>query len=106
MTVSNAILWQEGKGPIYAGTVEFAGRELTLEGACHGRHPSSKTIRYDDLAGLSLTPNGAECLYGQLTLILELRKGEAVNVASMNGVEILHEIRDRISATVPYLRAD
>lgn len=106
MTKSHAVLWRIGHGPTYAGTVKLDGRELILEGSCHGRHPSSRTIRYDDLAGLSTTLAPAECLYGQLTLVLELREGDAVDVASMNGVEILREIRDRISAAVPHLSVD
>jgi hypothetical protein len=55
---------------------------------------------------LSTTLAPAECLYGQLTLVLELREGEAVEIASMNGVEILREIRNRISAAVPHLAVD
>ena len=106
MTKSHAVLWRIGRGPTYAGTVKLGGRELTLEGSCHGRHPSSETIRYDDLAALSTTLAPAECLYGQLTLVLELREGDAIDVASMNGVEILHKIRDRISAAVPHLSVD
>lgn len=106
MTGSYAVLWRVGQGPSYAGKVDLGGRELTLEGSCHGRHPSSRTIQYDDLAGLSTTLAPAECLYGQLTLVLELREGEAVEIASVNGVEILREIRNRISAAVPHLAVD
>ena len=106
MARSEAVLWREEGGPIYTGRVELGRHELTLKGSSHGRHSSSKTIRYEDLAGLSLTHAHAECLYGRQTLVLELREGGAVDVASLNGVELLREMRDRISAAVPYLPAD
>jgi hypothetical protein len=106
MATSEAVLWRDGEGAIYAGSVELGRHELTLRGSSHGRHPSSKTIQYGELAGLTLTHAPAKCLYGRQTLVLELREGGAVNVASLNGVELLREMRDRISAAVPYLPAD
>jgi hypothetical protein len=106
MARSKAVLWRDEEGPIYAGSVELGGQGFTLKGSAHGRDSSSRTIRYKDLAGLSLTHAPAECLYGRLTLILELREGAAVDVASLNGIELLREMRDRIAAAVPYLPAD
>jgi hypothetical protein len=103
MARSQAVLWRDGQGPIYAGRVELGRHELELKGSSHGHHPSSKTIRYEDLGGLSLTHAPAECLYGRQTLILELGDGGAVEVASWNGVELLREMRDWISAAIPYL---
>jgi len=106
MTGSYAVLWREGKGPIYAGKVELGAHGLTLEGSCHGRQRSSLTIRYEDLAGLSLTRPSEECLFGKLTFMLELREGGAVDVAALNGLGTVRELEERIATLVPRVPVD
>ena len=106
MTGSYAVLWREGKGPIYAGKAELGARSLTLEGSCHGRQRSSLTIRYADLAGLSLTRAPEDRLFGKLTLMLELREGEAVDIAGLNGFGTVRELEERIATLVPRVPVD
>lgn len=101
MTGSYAVLWREGGGPIYAGKAELGARGLRLEGSRHGRHPSFLTIRYEDLAGLGLTRAREECLYGKLTLRLELRRGGAVEIASLNGLGTIRELEERLAIRIP-----
>jgi hypothetical protein len=97
MTGSYAVLWREGKGPIYAGKVELGSGALRLEGSCHGRRRTSRTMRYEDLAGLSLTRAPEERLFEKLTLILELREGAAVDVTALNGLGTVRELEQQIA---------
>ncbi|MGH9322383.1 MAG: hypothetical protein ACRD3V_21170 [Vicinamibacteria bacterium] len=97
MTGGYAVLWREGKGSIYAGKVELDPGALRLEGSCHGRRRSFRTIRYEDLAGVSLTRAPEERLFGKLTLILELREGAAVDIAALNRLGTVRELEEEIA---------
>jgi hypothetical protein len=103
MTETYSVLWREGNGPIYAGTAEPGARGLRFEGSCHGRNACLKTIRYEDLAGLRFTRGAQDCLYGKLTLMLQLDEGGAVGIASMNDVKVLRDLEEQISAFAPNL---
>ena len=111
LTGSYAVLWREHEGPIYAGKVELGARGLELRGSRHGRRRASRTIRYEELAGLSLT-RAPERLYGKLTLVLELRgtgavaRGGAVEIAAVDGLGTVRELEERIAARVPELPVD
>jgi hypothetical protein len=104
MTETYSVLWRDGNGPIYAGTIEPGARGLRLEGSCHGRNASFRTIRYEDLARLRFTRAAADCLYGKLTLRLQLDEGGAVGIASVNDVGVLRDLERQISAFAPNLR--
>lgn len=106
MNGSYAVLWRKGEGRIYAGKVELGADGLQLEGSCHGRQRSSMTVHYQDLVGLSLTRSPERCVYGKLTLMLELREGEAVGIASMNGFATVRELEERITKLVPRIPVD
>ena len=106
MTESCAVLWQEGKGHIYAGTVQLGARDLTLEGSCHGRHPSLRTIPYGDLAGMRLTRASDESIYRKLTLVLELSEGEEVGISSAYGDGTLLDLKRQIASLRPGILAD
>jgi hypothetical protein len=106
MTGSYAVLWREGKGPIYAGKVELSARGLKFEGSCHDRLRASRAIGYEDLAGLSLTRAPQERIYGKLTLMLELREGGVVEIASVNGFGVVRELEERIAGLAPLVPVD
>jgi hypothetical protein len=106
MTGNCAVLWREGNGHIYTGTVEFGARDLTLEGSCHGRHPTLRTIRFGDLAGMHLTRASDESIYRKLTLVLELPAGEPVGIASAQGDGTLLDLEQEIASLVPGIPAD
>ncbi|MEX0816384.1 MAG: hypothetical protein WD027_02975 [Gaiellales bacterium] len=106
MNESHAVLWRKGSGPIYSGKVELGAHGLRLEGLCHGRQRSVTTIRYEDLVGLSLTRSPARCVYGKLTLMLELRGGGAVGITSRDGFATVRELEERITNLVPRIPVD
>jgi len=106
MTGSCVVLWREGKGPIYAGKVAFGARDLTFEGSCHGRRRGLRTIRYGDLAGVHLTRAPEESVYRKLTLVLELREGGAVQVASVNGDGTVRDLEAQIATLLPRIPVD
>jgi hypothetical protein len=106
MNGSYAVLWRKKEGPTYAGKVELGADGLQLEGSCHGRQRSSMTVRYQDLVGLSLTRSPERCVYGKLTLMLELVEGGAVGIASMNGFATIRELEKRIATLVPRIPVD
>jgi hypothetical protein len=53
-----------------------------------------------------LTRDVQACLYGKLTLMLQLGEGEAVAIASMNDVGVLRDLQGQISALAPNLPVD
>jgi hypothetical protein len=100
------VLWREGKGPINAGTIELGSPDLILEGTCHGRRPSLRTIRYGDLAGMHLTLAPEESIYRELTLVLELRGSGALEIASRDGDGKLRDLEAQIATLVPEIPVD
>lgn len=106
MNGSYAVLWRKGEGRIHAGKVELGADGLQLEGSCHGRQRSSMTVHYQDLVGLSLTRSPERCVYGKLTLMLELHEGEAVSIAAMNGFATVRELEKRIATVAPRIPVD
>jgi hypothetical protein len=91
------VLWREGKGPINAGTIELGPAGLVLEGSCHGRNRSLRTIGYEDIAGMRLTVAPEEAIYRKLTLVLGLRGRGAVELASVDGNGSMPDLEARIA---------
>lgn len=103
---SYPVLWREEKGPTYAGTIEFGSPDLILEGSCHGRQPSRRTIRYGALAGIHMTLAPEESIYRKLTLVLELRGGGAVELASLDGDGTVRDLEAQIATLRPGMPVD
>jgi len=92
-----AVVWSEDGGPPNAGSLEVADGHLLLA----GRTESGRRLPYGDLADARLERLYAERLSGRPTLVLALRDGPVLRVASVEGGGALHELADRIAAARP-----
>jgi hypothetical protein len=92
-----AVVWSEDGGPPNAGSLEVADGHLLLA----GRAESGRRLAYGDLADARLERLYGKRLGGRPTLVLALRDGPVLRVASMEGGGALHELADRIAAARP-----
>jgi len=92
-----AVVWSEDGGPPNAGSLEVVDGHLLLA----GRIESGRRLALRDLADARLERLYAQRLSGRPTLVLALRGGHVLRVASMEGGGALHELADRIAAARP-----
>jgi hypothetical protein len=91
------VVWSEDGGPPNAGSLEVTDGHLLLA----GRADSGRRLAYRDLQDARLERLYAERLSGRPTLVLSLRDGPVLRVASVEGGGALHELADRIAAARP-----
>jgi hypothetical protein len=96
-----AVVWSEDGGPPNAGSLEVADGRITLAGRASAQLERSLSLPYHDLAEARLERLYADRLSGRPTLVLRLRGGPVLRVASMEGGGALHELADRIAAARP-----
>jgi hypothetical protein len=106
MPPTYTILWRIDKAPIYSGKLRLEGRTLALEGTVHARHPSSASIPVEDVAAIRHTCTDCEALYGRDTLVLELRSGHSVEIASDNGANTLLDLDKQLATLAPDIPVD
>ncbi len=87
-----AVVWRENDGEAYAGELSLDQDSVVLSGAAAGARESLRRLRYD-----SLTDARLERRKGPL-LVLVGPTGNRVEVASLEGVGVLHELAERILA--------
>lgn len=84
-----AAVWQDG-GPPMAGRIVLEPRTLTFEGAGPGRQ-AFRRIAYTAIAASHLARGSIDRVGGLPALVLELRDGETIRVATTE-LGTLHEL--------------
>jgi hypothetical protein len=84
-----AAVWQDG-GPVMAGRILLEPRALKFEGAGTGRQ-ASRRIAYAAIADSHLSRRPVDRVGGLPALVLELRDGETIRVATTE-LGTLHEL--------------
>ena len=102
-TTGYAAVWQDG-GRAIAGRILVGPRGLNLEGASRGRK-ASRHIAYAEIAGSSLGRGSAERIGGRPLLVLELRDGETIRIATTE-FGTLHELIEAVMARANALRSE
>jgi len=87
-----AVVWRENEGEPYAGELALDPDSVVLTGAASGTRESLRRLRYDSLADARL-----ERRQGLLLVLLD-PSGNRVEVASLEGAGVLHELAERIFA--------
>ena len=105
MRTRYGVVWREDGGPVASGKLEFLQRALQLEGLCR-RMPAIRTIAYTDIVGVRRITHGEVTVDGRPTVILELRSGARVDIASavtgrLVGELVVRLMPCRASATLP-----
>ena len=78
-------------------------RSLLLDGL-DGSGPASREIAYDDLVLVRVGRAPADRIAGRPSLLLELRSGELLAIASVSEAGVIGELAERIAALQPALR--
>jgi hypothetical protein len=94
--MSYAVLWSEGEGPTLAGKLELVDDAIELE----GRNGSvvRLTLPLAEIASIRIGRTPAERLRGRPVLLLDVRDGAQVRVATLTGAGALHELADSLGA--------
>ena len=75
------VSWREDSGPLSSGTAEFLPNGLQLEGLCR-RMPVVRTVAYTEIVRIRRLTRGDVTVDGRPTVILELRSGARLEIAS------------------------
>lgn len=95
MDISYAVTWEEPEGARRSGRLELGADALHLEGS-NGDGAASKELPYTEVSRFRPARSGGERLQGRPTLVLELRSGDTLKVASVAQPGIVAELSDRL----------
>jgi hypothetical protein len=90
-----AAVWQDG-GPAMAGRIVLDESALTFEGAVHGRQ-ASRRVAITSIASTRMGRSTADRVGGRPALVIELRDGEIIRVATPE-LGALHELAEALSS--------
>jgi hypothetical protein len=96
MRVTYAVTWEEPEGIRRSGRLELGTDALHLEGG-NGDGAANRSLPYADLSQFRLARARGERLQGRPTLLLELRGGELLKIASVSQPGIVAELSDRLA---------
>jgi hypothetical protein len=99
---SYGVVWREGTQPLGRGKLQLHARSLLLDGM-NGSGPASHEIAYDDLLLVRVGRAPADRIAGRPSLVLELRSGELLAIASVAEAGVIGELAERIAALRPGL---
>jgi hypothetical protein len=97
MHKSYGVVWREGSLPLAAGMLELRSSHLRFEGLADSR-PATRTIPYEDLAGVRVGRSSSERIDGRPTVILERRTGLPLTLATVAQQTFVGEIVERLTA--------
>lgn len=84
------VLWSDGD-EIVAGRLRFDRDGLELSGRRDGRRVEASEVR-----SVAIARRAADRLRGLPALVLGLRSGETLRIASLEGAGVLHEVAGRV----------
>lgn len=105
MRITYAVTWQETGAPPKSGRLEFGLEALALEGA-NGGEPVRLEVPYGDVASFQPARESADRLGGRPTLVLRLRTGGTLRIASVAQSGVVGELTHRLSERVAARRVD
>jgi hypothetical protein len=97
MRISYAITWQEPGAEPRSGRLELKPRGLGFEGS-NGHGAASAEVAYDELSAVRIGRAPGDRLAGRPTLVLELRAGGAIRIASVAQPGIISELAEHLAA--------
>ena len=97
--VCYAVVWSEPGGPVRAGRLELDDASLRLSGASReASGDASLEVPYEALSELEIERRPPLRLGGRPTLVLSLRDGGRICLASLEGAGSLSELSERLEA--------
>ena len=96
METTYGVVWKEGAKPLARGRLELLPRSVRLDGMA-GSVPARREIAYEDLSGIRVGRSSDDRIDGYPTLVLALRIGETVSIASVAQAGVISEIAERLA---------
>jgi hypothetical protein len=97
MDTTYGVVWREGAKPLARGRLELLPRIVRLDGMA-GSVPARREIAYDNLSGIRIGRSSDDRIDGYPTLVLVLRAGDTVSIASVAQAGVISEIAERLAA--------
>ena len=91
------VVWSESTEPVHAGSLELGDTSLLLAGTSNGSRDSRRELSFDELVDVWIERGSSVRLGGRPTLVLRLRAGRLVRIASVEGRGALHELAGRLA---------
>ena len=96
MRTRYGVTWREDAGPLSSGKVEFRPDALQLEGLCR-RMPVVRTVDYTEIVDIRRLTHGDVGVDGRPSVMLELRSGARLEIASSVTGRIVGELIVRLT---------
>jgi hypothetical protein len=96
MRTRYGVTWCEDSGPLSSGKAEFLPHALQLEGL-RRRMPVVRAVAYTDIAGVRRMKRGDLTVDARPTVILELRSGGRLEIASSVTGRLVGELIVRLT---------
>jgi hypothetical protein len=94
---SLSVLWSDSGGAPRAGRLELLPGAVSLAGGSR-LHPELHEIPLAEIAEIRIGRHVSERLSGRAALLLALRDGRQIAIASLSGVGTLRELAERLWA--------
>ena len=96
--MSYAVVWKEPDRPAVPGRLELGDGYLVLSGRAHGGDAARRQLAITELTDVRLE-RGRDSQTGRGTrrLVLRARDGSSVELKSLEGLGVLHELADELA---------
>jgi hypothetical protein len=96
--MSYAVVWSEDGGPLFAGSLELESGAVRLDGRTDETPEPARQLPYGEIVGVGIEREPASRLGGRPTLVLTLRGGSLLRLASVVGAGSLRELADGVES--------
>jgi hypothetical protein len=97
--LSLPVVWSEDGGPTQPGRLDLTGDRLHFNGGSRSE-PYSLDIALSRVESVRMARRPAERLGGRAALVVELRDGRRVSIASIDRVGTLLELAERLQQAI------
>ena len=101
MRTRYGVTWREDAGPLSSGRAEFLPHALHLEGLCR-RMPVVRTVAYTEVVRVRRFTPGDVTVDGRPTVVLDLRSGGRLEIASSVTGRLVGELIVRLTPCREY----
>jgi hypothetical protein len=93
------VVWIEGSGPTYAGSLVLGASSFTLDGAAGGARGVIE-LPYSELERVSMARSRGERVRGAPTLVVEA-VGCSLRIAAVSETGVMSEVADKLTRVMP-----
>lgn len=97
MKTTYGVVWRDGEHALARGKLELLPHAIRVDGMT-GSEPTAREIRYEHLSEIRIGRSPDERIDGRPSLVLGLRTGDTLSIASVAQAGVLAEIAERLAA--------